>query len=669
MSCNTTLLLGSVTPMPKGPRGARKNGIRKPFDPFGYWNLAPDEEALKRATVNNILDSYQRNYDIFVESVQNAVDALEQAAKTGRLGENAGDAGHPELWVILDLGKNELTVVDNGPGLPKDELVQMLVPNLSFKDRLAGTQGLRLRGHLGVGATFLAYATDYMRVSTLGEDGFLSFELSEGRSWARGGRAISQPAARPAAETCAVFNALKRGTAVTLRLGKGTRPAALSHLGATPKKWEAILRTNTAIGFVDLLGREKWSQKVKVHLVLIDGSGKETATDIPFAYPLPHSMGTFNFLDLNAYYRDHREGDPVARKYQNQDGLWRVWKKKQLFQPQKGILSHAQLPHLHHTPEAVYAFFAHSSGLFRLQNELFMRDKSQKRAIKPGVWAVAHNAVLGDAIPLNLTYAAGNEDRLFMLVQLSDARPDLGRKGIDPELEGEIKKLGEAVIRYFVDRRRHLRPAGLHAIQAADRMAQYQRIRDAEARADKSTLTDGFSLLAAPQNESEVIGLFFELLGRGELPGYRIYGVFHNATYDGIFGYRLEKGHPRALYDRESNPLGLPPSAFNRQGAVEHPPHMMEFKVCLDSLVEELSDSRSPKRFESLALVIVWEAGWKWEGIFDLTDLTEDGVVGGRELFGATHLLSRKGVEEGHTAAVIELKKALELIAGAGDAG
>jgi hypothetical protein len=185
MSGNTNLLLGTVVPMPRRSRKSRANGITEPFDHFGYWNLMPDEEALKRATVRNILNSYQGSYDLFIEAAQNAVDALEHRVKLIWSGEDIEFADDPELWVILNLRDNEVTVVDSGLGLTKTELMQILIPNLSLKQRVASNLGLILRGHLGVGATFLAHATDYIRVSTMGEDGFLSFEVAGGRQRAR----------------------------------------------------------------------------------------------------------------------------------------------------------------------------------------------------------------------------------------------------------------------------------------------------------------------------------------------------------------------------------------------------------------------------------------------------------------------------------------------------
>ena len=81
-------------------------------------------------------------------------------------------------------------------------------------------------------------------------------------------------------------------------------------------------------------------------------------------------------------------------------------------------------------------------------------------------------------------------------------------------------------------------------------------------------------------------------------------------------------------------------------------------------MIEEMTGKHSPKRFEDIALAIVWETGSRWKRAFDLLDLTKDGVVGRRELNGATHLLLRKGAEEGHAVHVIELRRVVELLAG-----
>lgn len=659
---------GKVIPIRREGNGPQSNGLTEEFDPFMCWPVLSVAEEYKRGMVRNILDSYQSSSDFLVEMLQNSVDAIEYRVRIARQLWGDLDPGHrPQVWVILNFNNNEVRVVDNGLGMSKPELLRMLLPHLSPKRDAAVDIGCGLRGHKGVGTNYLAYGYDYIRVSTKGEDGFLCFELSDARRWAMGEVGAMEPMARPAEETCQILRNLAFGTAVTLRLGEGSRPSSLSHLGTSPGRWAANLRTRTAAGFVDLLDQETWNKQVQVNLILISGGKRVTSAQMPFSFPLPHTMPHFNNLDLGQYYQKKRRGDPIAPKFQNKDGIYQVWSRRSLFHPEQGIVKWEKYQNLYPELVAVYGFFAHSASLFTVLSEVAVGDKSMK-AIKPGVLLAAHNAVIGRPIPLDLGFGAGNEDRFFMLVELADARPDLGRKGFNDELENEVRALGSELVSYFLARRKHLKPAGIQASQSAGRMAQHKRIRDAEARAEKEPLGREYSLLCVPRHEPEVIALFHELCGRGDIVGYDIFGLFHNGTYDAAFRFELSKEHPRAVYDPVRNPLGLTPAAFGRQGTTAHPPAMCEYKVCLDSLIEEVTGMNSPKRFEDIALAICWEVGKRWKRAFDLLDLTEAGVVGRRELCGATCLLLRKGAEEGHAVHVIELRKVVELLAGTSDA-
>ena len=60
---------------------------------------------IARRTLENIIESYHRNYDVFAELLQNAVDACQQ-----RYVEEGGDYT-PKIWVTLNLDRNEISGV------------------------------------------------------------------------------------------------------------------------------------------------------------------------------------------------------------------------------------------------------------------------------------------------------------------------------------------------------------------------------------------------------------------------------------------------------------------------------------------------------------------------------------------------------------------------------
>ncbi len=165
-----------------------------------------------------------------------------------------------------------------------------------------------------------------------------------------------------------------------------------------------------------------------------------------------------------------------------------------------------------------------------------------------------------------------------------------------------------------------------------------------------------------PQNEPEVIEIFAELRGLGVIIGYQLIGGYHSDVYDLALRYRVRKDDSRVAYDGEGNPLGLTPAAFGRHDVLERPPFLGEYKVSLDGLVEELACREEAKSFDELDLVVTWDIGTKWRKEYDLVAFGADISVSKRELHGATHILGRKGVSDGHTISVICLKTVIGMI-------
>jgi hypothetical protein len=641
---------------PKGSR-LKRNALKKSFNPLGRLNPQEAERLIKN-NLQNIIDSYQGKYDLFIEMIQNAVDAVEMRAKQG------GERDYvPQVWIVVNLKDEQISVVDNGTGISKEEVMKMLTPHLTFKDGLAAS-GMRLRGHKGVGATYLAYGFNYIRVSTRGADGFFSYELCGGRRWVDGASS-EMPLAHPAEEVLPEFDRLLRGTAVTVGVGEGTRPISLARIGSSWERWALVLRTRTAVGLVDLAGREKWAKGAKVRLTLIDARGERKEGEVPLSLLFPHDIEGFEFLDLREYEKSKGGMEPKL-KSTGKDALFYRLKASEL--KKRGLVDRASC--LLGQKVIVYAFFSHSASLFESLEKAELKEKSgsrRQRLIGPGVWVASSHAVVGNSISLELAYGAGNEDRLFMLAELEEVRPDLGRKGFSPELEEEIRQLGDRIIKYFLGYRSLLKPAGIQPNQAAQKQELFIRVQEAQKRKGEEPLKGGYSLAVIPQNEPEVIALFQEMLGRGELLGYQIMGIFHGATYDGVFSYRLDKHLPGAILHPENNPLGVPEAAFRNKrkkesGAIVFPPSLYEYKVSLDNLVEEFERQDSPKQFEQVELVVVWELGKRWKRSYDLIDLVEDGKLNHRELFGATHLLCRKGMSTGHVIKVICLKRVVDAL-------
>ena len=92
------------------------------FDPLATDYAASENESLlneaNRRIVQNILKSYTGYYDLFSETIQNALDAMEAKQKILGL-----DAYTPKLWITIDIASEKVRVVDNGTGMNLEQFL------------------------------------------------------------------------------------------------------------------------------------------------------------------------------------------------------------------------------------------------------------------------------------------------------------------------------------------------------------------------------------------------------------------------------------------------------------------------------------------------------------------------------------------------------------------
>lgn len=245
-----------------------------PFDPLEFKNTKINDAALGalKREIGNILSSYVGWYDPFCELIQNALDAVEARAAQERAAGSSADY-QPTITVLIDLDGNALTVTDNGIGLDKEKFEQFLAPNFSFKSG-------RTRGHKGVGATYVAYGFNYMRVSTKVPGFSASGRIVGARNWlhesATGGNPKIEPDDSPLADPA--FQESNRGVSITVRFDDNTHPKRLDWIKAdNAEKWAKILAVKTGLGSIiadpavdvnihvrangkDTISRPRWEQ-------------------------------------------------------------------------------------------------------------------------------------------------------------------------------------------------------------------------------------------------------------------------------------------------------------------------------------------------------------------------------------------------------------------------
>ena len=156
--------------------------------------------------------------------IQNALDAVELKALS------ADEDYDPRIWIKIDMQSPRVQVIDNGTGMDESAFRFCLAPHTSFK------ADEDVRGHKGVGATFLAYGFSYTKLQTKTVDGpAMAAVLRQGRDWAQDPRhTVSRPKFEQADFDVSDLEHEESGTSVEIiiRGNAGERPTNLAWQGA-----------------------------------------------------------------------------------------------------------------------------------------------------------------------------------------------------------------------------------------------------------------------------------------------------------------------------------------------------------------------------------------------------------------------------------------------------
>jgi hypothetical protein len=107
-----------------------------------------------------------------------------------------------------------------------------------------------------------------------------------------------------------------------------------------------------------------------------------------------------------------------------------------------------------------------------------------------------------------------------------------------------------------------------------------------------------------PRDENDVIGLFFEMAGRGLFPGYRVFGLSQKARYDGKAAILREVDDETVLEPTDDTKL-----------------RVIEFKLLVKEVIRDFE--RDQKDARDIDLVIAWDLGEYERGDYAIYDIDQ----------------------------------------------
>ncbi|KDR88218.1 hypothetical protein L905_25210 [Agrobacterium sp. TS43] len=615
------------------------------FDPLKIANShSLDEAAIVRRqkrNIHSILHSYVGWYDPFAELIQNALDSVDKRSR------QIEQSYIKRVRVIVDIRSNQLTVSDNGTGLDETTFHRFLAPNESFKDGDA-------RGSKGVGATYIAYGFNHLRIDTKTKT-FLASGIMEGaRNWLHDDAAPESPqvvaSASPFVDS--EFSNFETGVSITIKFDSKTKPSTLAWPNLRDaRSWYIALSIKTALGAV------KIDPAVDFTVVCIDRDGKQTvhtSERIGFTHPQAHleKVKDYDFVisKLQENFEKKGAGAGLPPSLSNLEAIELNWDHIKINSRLTKLQEHQRNFIADHrcSVSAVYIYTAEIWK--RLASKIGYKNTANLYA--PGIQLAADNMPQGETIQVPLTRYTGRQNQVFFLIHFENCIVDLGRKGFDKDFVDIAKEISTYIVQDIFSKVRDclkiddLRKTSLLEKQKVN--GWKQDLIEHEASNPLFLRNENFfnpineiAITAQPSREQDVIALFNQLIAGGVIRGIRIVGTNEQMTYDGAVRISVGPDYEKHEFNAEKNPLGIS-SSYRNDYEENHPSGflsndimILEYKYSVNGLINDIGTG--DKKTSEINLIVSWEMGEEYEKLFSVHSLlTPDGRID-RDYHGITH--------------------------------
>lgn len=657
------------------------------------YQSGKDKEKALRHEVSEVLRAYRHPWDVFSEAIQNSIDAINSRYKVSYDPnyylyepdldlESISENFKGRIKIFWAPAENTIIIEDNGIGIPFEKIDEFLFPKGTGKK--AGKE----YGFKGYGLTFLAFISESLKIESrncrenqgvrIKATGFFNWVCNDSEVFPEDNVSISK------------VNDIPVGTKIEIKLAdnysnKFEAIASLDTFRNNINKIESfealkfIIRTKTAVGNTSyLFGKNTCVDIIpEIHL---SAEGKEKSEVIPFRYFHPkdsseveHSSYSFqdyiNNCSNSAFERKFRAlfhtitdveiGKNQSKKFNVDIGLCAISKTR----------------------------------LGNVVAGVGIEEYSDGRSVfgyRPGIHLSINGMPTGITID-DWTQKGSGMQRYFVIVDADlsmSQQLDPGRKGISghyaelitSEVEERIKNV--RVNESFDTFRKHAitdMDVGRSPDEGDDEEdlsldAMYEVIENSlsnynsEERELLTKIKRVSSFEIIPSSENESISLFYDLLGRGFIKGYKSQMVSSRATYDAIFGFNL-------LIDEKNlhneDPLGVSKERAHKWqnkgkasiGLPKTKPGLcIEFKRNLGAFLKELK-GKTDKDPASIDILICWDQQCDLEFSSDEVSIGEV-LPNQRAYHSVTHKLSLQQFN-GYTAEIncIILKSVINKIA------
>ena len=537
-----------------------------------------------RQSVNDIDESYNNEWDILAELIQNSVDAVRES-----------DVEIGEIILQVDCQNKIISIKDNGIGINNKDIMPLLAlfgTNKKEKEQTIGEKG--------VGLKFAMFSCNSFTIKT-SCDGITSLAtVKEAYNWKVSADEKNLPV------TIDEIGIEFLGTEITLQ---DVRDCPMFDLSIQQLKY--VLRTRTAIGntnnIFDLADKD-----IIITLKYYAPDGVITIEKIPFKYLLPTEIVSKNDkISLEEFYDFNRDGgvkDDHSKRLKLKNKI--VFKTKIIEVKNRCVYAYACLV----PGRSTWLTLNNSIGLATeadFKDEIFLQNFSYA-TFQPGIFTSVKGMPTGVRIEAPITGQGGTWGSILMIFEDRKLKFDIGRKSIHGKTQKIYQEYARDIFNEF--RTNVLKYVSGDVTPESTQWDRDEIFAEVEGLIDLKNKNTKF-IKSPKDQEASVAGMFFECIGNGIIKGIEPLVAGYKNKYD--------------LYAK-----------WERKRIV------IEFKSNLYKIIKDFSDAT--KMFNEIDAVVCWDVSEEDEQAFkdiivSLEDMPKPTLLGkdkAADTFpNATHIL------------------------------
>lgn len=543
------------------------------------WLDKKGERALKRE-LKGIVETYHHYWDVLAEMIQNSRDALDRAQR---------EQADPKRFIRLsmDAASRTIEILDNGCGISKGLVLEMLNPGGGDKDGIESEVGEK-----GVGLTYCICRSTQFQIETKTKDeGPFGLEISEMAQWIKSDEVKAPPGYaefgngdyKVGGNEITIEGQpypLNSYTRITL---KGVPPSEEGKdiFDHNLDQMKYLLLTRTALGVTDNLFHEEYEPSFDFYYDL-SLKGQSSKGDLTPGYPRPHELlaNPKSLDEIMAAFMT--KTNPADRKRFVDKAA--IWGTKTVKNGEETIRVYGVMF------PGNKVFSEVSEDPLRIEEPDDVPDEERDDLLRSGIFLATKRMPTGVTIPEGkgggkyLTFYK----RCLFVVESDRIKFDIGRKSLHHVPRNRLQKavtalysVFEPLAQYQSDERPERNPEAAPQETKAEREARIQKEWEhLESLVDLNVSGIGYQKVPDRQ-EAAIAAIFHELIGARKLKNYQTLGTGYKQQYD---------LHARYVDPKREVPLQL----------------LIEFKYSLEAVMHDFQDG--VKNFSEVDMFVAWDA-------------------------------------------------------------